>query len=133
MKSKCCPTQDPMPGQQPSSFLQRGDLGLAEGGTSRDVTLQFLRFTQEAPPWSLASLILALSSLAVCAAPGLSAPSHLMSPCLSPQCFSETDLPEASLNVKTSEVSWLHLSCRKGGWDGPGAPRGPSPLAAFGL
>lgn len=63
MKSKCCPTQDPMPGQQPSSFLQRGDLSLAEGGTSRDVTLQFLRFTQEAPPWSLASLILAPASL----------------------------------------------------------------------
>nr|AAQ89129.1 SHSS3124 [Homo sapiens] len=81
----------------------------------------------------VASLILALSSLAAHATPAWAFCSLMLDEPLPPQCFSKTDPPEASLNVKTAEVSWLHLSCRKGGWDGPGAPRGPSPLAAFGL
>jgi len=44
----------------------------------------------------------------------------------SPRRGSQAEPPEARLDVQTSEVQRLDMSCREGGWDGPAGPSNPA-------
>lgn len=77
-----------------------------------------LEDTQEALPQNSASLIPALPSLAARATPPTPALGQLtpLSTFLEGRTpFPKAEPPEASLDVKKSEVSWLDMSCREVG------------------